>query len=298
MRTSPLNPIRKAVIPAAGLGTRMLPFTKVVPKEMLPIVNKPLIQYAIEEAVSSGIEEIVLVTAPGKHMMLDYFSRDPELEEFLQRRNQNTEAELIRSIARLCKLQVVSQDQPRGLGDAIRCARAVVGEEPFAVILPDVLIVAASPCLRQLIDCFNVRRGCYVATREVRAEETHRFGILRVSPVSDTPWNGRLFSVQGLVEKPTKAAAPSRYGILGRYLLEPDIFAYLERTPEDHNGEVQITDALALYCRAHALYGFCFEGAHYDVGNRLGLLQASVEFGLNDPEVGQSFRKYLDSLVK
>lgn len=296
MTRTPSSRIRKVVIPAAGLGTRLLPFTKVVPKEMLPIGNKPLIQYAVEEAVSSGISEVILVTAPERLTIERHFSRDLPLERFLEQRGRKSDLEMVRSLAGISHVRTVCQDQPNGLGHAVRCVRQTVGDEPFAMILPDALIISSPPCLRQLIDCYQEFPGSYVATREVDVEEFGRFGILKVSPAAGAPRGGRLYRVEGLVEKPSPAAAPSRFGIFGRYLFEPRIFECLDHTPPDHNGEIQITDALALYCREYPLYAFCFEGAHYDVGNKLGFLQASVSVALTDHEIAGAFRRFLASL--
>jgi UTP--glucose-1-phosphate uridylyltransferase len=288
--------IRRAVIPVAGLGTRLLPFTKVVPKEMLPIGNKPLIQHAVEEAVSSGISEVILVTAPGRLTTERHFSRDLPLERILERRGRKSDLELVRSLAGIAHIRTVCQDQPKGLGHAVGCVRRIVGNEPFAMILPDALIVSSAPCLRQLIDCYQEFPGSYVATREVDEEEFGRFGILKVSTVAGSSWGGRLQRVEGLVEKPAPAVAPSRFGIFGRYLFDPWIFECLDRTAPDHNGETQITDALALYCRKHPLYAFGFEGAHFDVGNKLGFLQAAVSAALTDHEIAVPFRRFLASL--
>ena len=289
------TPIRKAVIPVAGLGTRMLPFSKAVPKEMLPVGNKPLIQHAVEEAVSSGIEEIILVAAPGRNIIQEYFERNLSLEKVLERRGRHSEAETIRSLSHGASIRVALQEQPLGLGHAVGCAHDLVGGEPFVMILPDALILAVRPCLRQLIDCYKRFPGSYVATREVGVEELGRFGILRVLPVNDSQQSAQLYRVEGLVEKPAPEAAPSRFGIFGRYLFTPEIFSYLERVEPDRNHEIQITDALALYCRDLPLYALCFEGDHYDVGNKLGFLQASVAVGLADPEAGDAFHKFLQT---
>jgi UTP--glucose-1-phosphate uridylyltransferase len=288
--------IRKAVIPVAGLGTRLLPLTKAVPKEMLPIGNKPLIQHAVEEAASSGISEIILVTSPDKGAIERHFGRDLPLEHFLKQRGRNSDLEMVRSLSGIAHMTTVCQERPNGLGHALSCTRQLVGDEPFAVILPDALIINSRPCLRQLIDCYQDFPGSYIATREVDTEEVDRFGILKLSPVNGTPWDGCLHRVEGLVEKPTHAAAPSQFGIFGRYLLEPRIFEFLDRTLPDQNGEIQLTDALALYRREYPLYAFRFEGAHYDVGDKLGFLQASVDIALLDGEISGSFRKFLASL--
>ena len=288
--------IRKAVIPIAGLGTRLLPFTKAVPKEMLPISGKPLIQHAVEEAAQSGIEEVVLVTAPGRIVAEQHFRRDVPLEQMLESRGHKAEAQMIRDLSRLAAIRTVFQEQPRGLGDAIACAREAIGGEPFGVILPDAFMVAPRPCLGQLIAWYEKTPGCYVATREIASEECRRFGVLAFDraavPASDGP-----LRVTGVVEKPAPEAAPSRYGIYGRYLFEAGIFEYFDRLTPDQRGEIQLSDALALYCRDHPVYAVRFEGSHYDVGNRLGVLEASVETGLKDPELGSAFREFLASLT-
>jgi UTP--glucose-1-phosphate uridylyltransferase len=297
-RSCSVQPIRKAVIPVAGLGTRLLPFTKAIPKEMLPVGNKPLIQHAVEEAVSSGIEEIILVAAPGRDNIINkYFCRDLSLENRLEQRGRHGDAERIRSLSCGAKIRIVYQDEPLGLGHAVGCARELVGGEPFALILPDALILGGRSCLRQLIGCYQRLAGSYVATREVGTGDLSRFGILQVSPVDDPQWRAILYRVTGLVEKPAPGSAPSRFGIFGRYLLEPEIFGYLERVTPDENNEIQITDALALYCRDSPLYAFCFEGDHYDAGNKLGFLQSSVAVGLSDPETGEEFRRFLVAMV-
>ena len=291
------KPIRKAVIPVAGLGTRMLPLTKAIPKELLPVGNKPLIQHAVEEATCSGIKEVILVAAPGMSLIQEHFRRNLELERVLEGRGRQAEAEQLRVLCRCANLHVAYQPHPLGLGHAIACSRDVVGGEPFAVILPDALILSAKPCVRQLMDCYERVPGCYVATREVEPGDLGRFGILQVSPVDDSPWAGLLYRVKGLVEKPEPECAPSRFGVFGRYLFEPDIFDYLEQASPDENGEVQITDALAAYCRKAPMYAFCFEGEHFDAGNKLEFLEASVKVGLSDPEVGNRLRRFLKGVV-
>ena len=289
--------IRKAVIPVAGLGTRMLPFTKAVPKEMLPIGNKPLIQHAVEEVIASGIKEVILVAPPGKSIIREHFSRNRSLEATLQQRGRKSDAEAIRSLSELAEIRIACQEKPLGLGHAVACARELVNGEPFALILPDAFIVAERPCLAQLMECYEQLPASYIATREVLAEEVSRFGMIEVSPVEQGQWPGRLYQVSGLVEKPAPAATPSRFGIFGRYLLEPEIFECLERAAPDRNHELQLSDALAIYCREFPLYAFCFEGDHYDVGDRLGFLQACFKIGLSDPAVSRTFRCFCHSAL-
>lgn len=297
MNSSSVRRIRKAVIPVAGLGTRLLPMTKAVPKEMLPVGTKPLIQFAVEEAVSSGIEEIIFVVAPGRRTIEEYFRRDLSLETMLEQHGRREEAERIRSLSCCATFRIVQQDQPLGLGHAVGCARSLLGGEPFAMILPDALILACQPCLRQLMNSYERFRGSYIATRKVGVGDLCRFGILKIVPVDDSQSEGILYLVKGLVEKPAPESAPSHFGVFGRYLFEPEIFDCLEQVRPDRNNEIQITDALALYCRNFLLYAFCFEGDHYDAGNKLGLLEASVAVGLRDPEIGDGCRRFLERVV-
>jgi len=294
---SEISQIRKALIPVAGLGTRMLPITKAMPKEMLPIGKVPLIQYAIEEIAASGISEIILIAAPGKSTIQEYFERDKRLEKVLEQKGRYKDAELIRSLSKNTVIKVVHQEHPLGLGHAVNCARQAVGNEPFALVLPDAFIASQRPCIRQLLDCYQVMRGSYIAAREVEPAEYSRFGILKVSDVAEFPQNVRCLQVHGLVEKPTPEAAPSRYGVFGRYLLEPAIFDYIDNIKPLPGQEIQLTEALSRYCHDFPTYAACFEGDHFDVGNELGLLQASVRMGLKSAGVGDEFRKYLLSML-
>ena len=274
----------------------MLPITKAMPKEMLPIGKVPLIQYAIEEIAASGIREIILIVAPGKNTIQEYFERDARLENILERKGRHKDAQLIRNLSQGVEIKVVCQDQPLGLGHAVTCAREAIGNEPFALVLPDAFITNERPCIRQLIDCYEVIPGSYIATREVEPADFSRFGILKVSAVDDSPYDGRYLRVQGLVEKPTPEAAPSRYGVFGRYLLDPAIFEYIDGIKPLPGQEIQLTEALARYCLDFPMYAVCFEGAHFDVGNELGLLEASVRMGLENPDVSDEFRRYLLSI--
>ena len=275
----------------------MLPITKATPKELLPIGKKPLIQYAIEEIVASGIREIILVTAPGRNLIQEYFQRDIPLENLLEERGRHDEAEVIRSLSQCADIRVVQQDQPLGLGHAVNCARQQVGDEPFALVLPDAFIVAQRPCLRQLLDCYEHTAGSYIATREVEPFEFARFGILEVSPLDASEDSHLRQRVHGLVEKPAPEMAPSRFGVFGRYLLEPGIFGYIASARPEKGHEIQLTDALAAYCRDFPMYAVCFEGEHFDVGNELGLLQASVRMGLNNPAIAEEFRTSLNMMI-
>ncbi|HTR67445.1 MAG TPA: UTP--glucose-1-phosphate uridylyltransferase [Terriglobales bacterium] len=290
------SPIRKAVIPAAGLGIRFLPVTKVVPKEMLPVAARPLIQYAVEEAAASGIESVVLVVSRGKGLLAEYFHRNRPLENALARRGQEGELEAIRRLSELVEIRTVWQQELLGLADAVRTARSFIGDAPFAVILPDALIDAPVPCLRQMMDCYEQHRGCIVATQMVEPAEVERYGILDVMPMRDPCCGGRTMNVTSLIERPRPGTTASRYGVFGRYILEPEIFASIEHTRPGFNGELQLTDALNL-CSAHVpLYAYCFEGRHYDAGSKLGLLQANIAYTLKDPELSGPLREHLLSL--
>jgi UTP--glucose-1-phosphate uridylyltransferase len=284
--------IRKAVIPVAGLGTRMLPVTKSIPKEMMPVCNKPIIQYAVEEAVASGLEEVILITRADKSILESYFSPAPELERFLQQHDRENELELVRSLSSLVRISAVQQSSPRGLGDALRCARSAIGDEPFAVILPDAMIDARPPVLAQLIGAYRHCPSCFVATQPVAPADTSRYGILKVASAGDDSLP-QVFRVLSLVEKPAARAAPSLYGVFGRYLLQPRIFDYLDSAREDCNGELQLTEALNRYCQQAPLYALCFEGNHFDAGDRVGYLQVLLHYALKDPELGPALHDYL-----
>jgi UTP--glucose-1-phosphate uridylyltransferase len=289
--------IRKAVIPIAGAGTRMLPLTKTVPKELMPVGTKPLIQYAVEEAVGSGIEEITFVCAPGKTLAYTYFDRDVSLERYLERLGKRGEADAIRLLSSLADIRVAYQRDPLGLGQSVLCARHVVRDEPFVLILPDALITAAVPCSRQLIECYESRNGSYIATRQIDCEDVQRYGVMRLSAVDDPKFQGQLFRVHGIVEKPRLDNAPSRYGVFGRYVLQSGIFDVLEDTKPDARGEIQISDAIASYCQQFPVYAFCFQGSHYDLGSQLGLQKASTEMALQDPAIGEQYRNFLRSVA-
>jgi UTP--glucose-1-phosphate uridylyltransferase len=288
--------IRKLIIPAAGLGTRLLPATKVIPKELIPVAGRPLIQFAVEEASASGIETVVLVTAKDKTLIGEHFSRDLGLENALIQRGKSHEAACLRALSDLAEIVTVCQEQPLGLADAIRSARSVVGEEPFAVILPDALIDSATPCIRQLIRCYERHRGCVVATQTVDGTEVDRYGILDVAPFPDACCGGRTLQVISLIERPRLGSVTSRYGIFGRYILEPEIFACIDRIGPGFNGELQLTDALCGFAELAPIYAYHFEGEHYDAGNKLGLLKAALAYGLKDPEVAESLRAHLCTL--
>ncbi len=287
--------ILKAVIPAAGVGTRMLPATKAIPKEMLPVTGRPLIQFAVEEAAASGIEMVILVVRSHKSLIQGHFARDPELESFLQRRNLTHAAEIVQRLAQLVELRFVEQEKPLGLAHAVCCARSFVKDEPFVVLLPDVITVNDEPVTHQLIRAHQHHGGSVIAIREVEPHDVERHGIVRIEPSAGIP-SSKSVRVTGLVEKPSAAAAPSRLGVFGRYLLEPAIWDAIARTKPDACGEVQLTDTLNLLCQTNLLFGLCFEGHHYDAGDRLGYLKANIELSLRDPQLRPSLLDYLSDL--
>ena len=284
--------IRKAVFPAAGLGTRFLPATKAQPKEMLPLVDKPIIQYVVEEAVAAGIQDVIIVTGRGKNAIEDHFDQAVELEAFLQARGKTDLLAEIRRIPRLASVCYVRQREPLGLGHAILAARNLVGEEPFAVLLGDDVVDAPVPCIGQMLEVFARTGAPVVGIMEVRPEEVSSYGIVAGEPAGD-----RMVRLTGLVEKPALAEAPSRLAIVGRYILTPDIFPALEATPPDAGGEIQLTDGLRRLLRTRPIYGYRFEGRWYDAGSRLGFLQATVELALKRSDVGKPFREYLRGLA-
>lgn len=284
--------ISKAVIPAAGLGTRMLPATKILPKEMLPVAGKPMIQYAVEEAALSGIETVILIVNKQKSLLEKHFRRNPALEGFLKSCGRTAEAETLRRLSDLVKLVYVEQRKPLGLAHAIWCARDLVADHPFAVLLPDVIFQSEQPVMQQLTDIYRHHPGNIIAIREVEPENVQRCGIVRVEGSSDRG-NSSFFRVTSLVEKPAIADAPSLFGVAGRYLLEPSIFKEIEKTPPDAKGEIQLTDALNQLCSEIPVYGLRVKGAHYDAGDPLGLLKASLEITMSNPQLQQSLRAYL-----
>ncbi len=284
--------IRKVVIPAAGLGTRFLPATKVVPKELLPVAGKPLIQYAVEEAAASGMETVVLVLSRRKNLIAEYFQRNLPLEAILSQHSRNEDAELLRQLSNLAEIQIVWQERLLGLADAIRCARPLIGGEAFAVILPDALIDSSLPCLRQLLACHEKHPGCIVATQTVEASQVERFGIVDIASIPDACCNHRTLQVTSLSERPRPATTSSRHGIFGRYILQPEIFPAIEQTRPALGGELQLTDSLSLCCGTVPLYAYRFEGRHYDCGSPLGFLEATIAFALKDPEMAGPLRAH------
>ena len=285
--------IRKVVFPAAGLGTRFLPATKVVPKEMLALVDKPIIQYGVEEALASGIEHIIIVTGRGKSAMEDHFDFTPELDANLERRGKKELLALSRGVANMARISFVRQKEPLGLGHAVLCAKDLVGDEPFAVVLPDDVIDANPPCLKQMIGVFNERHGSVLATMTIEGSAISAYGVLAGSP---DPANPRIYNCTGMVEKPKLENAPSKQAIIGRYVLTPRIFALLEQTQPGAGGEIQLTDGIKALLKEEKVFGYTFEGRRYDAGDKFGMLQATVEFALKRPEFSENFRAYLKSL--
>ena len=287
--------IVKAVIPAAGFGTRMLPATKALPKEMLPVAGKPLIQHAVEEAVASGIETVILVVRSRLSLVQAHFAPDPALEAFLRERGLVVAAEQMNSLNELANLQYVEQKKPLGLAHSISCARPLVGEEPFVVLLPDVIIVTDEPVTRQLIRAHEQHGGSVIAIREVESHEVERHGIVGIERSTEFR-SSKPVRVTGLVEKPSPADAPSQFGVFGRYLLEPAIWDVIAQTKADAWGEVQLTDALNLLCQTGLLFGLCFKGHHYDAGDRLGYVKANLELFLRVPQLRPILLEYLSHL--
>ncbi|NBU20925.1 UTP--glucose-1-phosphate uridylyltransferase [bacterium] len=273
-------PVKKAVIPAAGLGTRFLPATKAIPKEMIPIVDVPVIQHIVEEAVSAGIEDIVIITARHKEAIENHFDYNFELEATLERKNQLALSEISKSVGRLCNIISVRQKNPLGLGHAVLCAAPAIGDEPFAVLLGDDLIDAEVPCTRQLIDVFNQEQASVVGVMEVMQSEVSKYGIVGGKRLTQL-----LTEVHELVEKPSPDVAPSRFSIPGRYVLTPKIFDYLRQTQPGKGGEIQLTDALQTLAQKDRLLAYQFEGKRYDTGDRLGFIDATLAYALKRPEL-------------
>ena len=288
--------VRKAVLPAAGLGTRFLPATKAQPKEMLPVVDKPLIQYVVEECVASGIENIIIVTGKGKNAIEDHFDSAPELERFLEERGKVKQAEMVRQISNMVHFSYTRQKEPLGLGHAVLAARELVGDEPFAVLLGDVIMPGAHPATRQLIDIYEATGSGAITVEEVPREKTSLYGIVDAEPAPRPPWGNRLLRIRNLVEKPKPEEAPSNLGITGRYVLPPRVFDCLERTQPGSGGEIQLTDALRMLVQENGLFAHIYEGRSYDAGDKLGFLKATVEMALENPDFGEAFRAYLQSL--
>ena len=282
--------VKKAIIPAAGLGTRFLPATKAQPKEMLPIVDKPTIQYIIEEAIASGIEEILIITGRNKKCIEDHFDKSVELEMELEKAGKSELLELVRDISDMVDIHYIRQKEPRGLGHAIHCAKTFVGNEPFAVLLGDDVVDSEVPCLKQLIDCYSEYKTTILGVQTVPESETNKYGIVDGIHIED-----RVYKVKDLVEKPAVDEAPRNVAILGMYIITPQIFEILENTEPGKGGEIQLTDALKTLISQEAMYAYNFEGRRYDVGDKLGFLQATIEFALKKEELRDRFLDYLKS---
>ena len=291
-----MKKIRKAVIPAAGYGTRFLPATKATPKEMLPIVDKPTIQYIVEEALASGIEELLIVSGHGKRAIEDHFDSAPALEAELRKKGKTDLLQIVQETADI-NVHYIRQRYMRGLGDAILCAKTFMGDEPFAVLLgDDVVYHPERPALRQLIDVYEETGGSVLGCQQVPDEKVSSYGIVAGTPVTEGREN--LLRVSDMIEKPSLAEAPSHFAVLGRYIIEPEIFAILENTKPGKGGEVQLTDALKVLAKLDNVYAYAFEGKRYDLGDKLGFLKATVEFALRREDLGPALRAYLRQLVQ
>jgi UTP--glucose-1-phosphate uridylyltransferase len=288
-----MQKVRKAVFPAAGLGTRFLPATKAQPKEMLPLVDKPIIQYVIEEAVESGVTGIIIVTGRGKNAIEDHFDVSYELEKLLEERGKTDLLNQVRTISGMVNVCYVRQGETLGLGHAVLMAKELVGDEPFAVMLGDDIIDSPVPCMKQMIEVFSRHEGPVVAVQQVPKSEISAYGVIDGTPVDGS---GRVFRIKDMVEKPRAEDAPSDLAIIGRYILTPDIFQALESTPRDAGGEIQLTNGLRALKQKRPLFGYRFDGVRHDAGNKLGFLKATVEFALKRKDLGAPFREYLKSL--
>ena len=285
--------VRKAVIPAAGLGTRFLPATKATPKEMLPIVDTPTIQYIIEEAVNSGIEDILIVTGRTKRCIEDHFDKAYELETELEKSGKTDFLKVVQDISNMANICYVRQQEAKGLGHAIYCAKTFVGDEPFAVLLGDDVVAAEKPCLKQLVEMYDKYQATILGVQTVSPDDISKYGAVAATPVGE-----RIHKVSGLVEKPKKEEAPSNMAILGRYIITPKIFDCIENTGKGAGGEIQLTDALRLLSTFEDMYAYDFIGRRYDVGNRMGFLEATVEFALSRDDLKDEFMSYLKNIVK
>ena len=287
--------VRKAVFPAAGLGTRFLPATKAQPKEMLPLVDKPIIQYGVEEAMASGCDQILIITGRGKQAIEDHFDVSYELEKMLEERNKTDLLKIVRSISDMMYISYVRQKEALGLGHAVLMAREIVGHEPFAVLLADDVIDAKVPCLKQMVQVFEKTQCSVLATQVVEGKMISSYGVLDVKP-ADGSFDGRLFEIKNMVEKPKPEEAPSNLAIIGRYILTPAIFDCLAKTQAGTGGELQLTDGMRLLLQKEKMYAYVYEGRRHDAGDKLGFLKATVEFTLKREDLGEPFREYLKGL--
>ena len=283
--------VKKAIIPAAGLGTRFLPATKAQPKEMLPIVDKPTIQYIVEEAVASGIEEILIITGRNKRAIEDHFDKSVELEDELQNSSKGELLKMIQGISNMADIYYMRQKEPRGLGHAISRAKTFVGNEPFAVMLGDDVVDSKVPCLKQLMNCYDKYKTSILGVQSVQKEDVFKYGIVNGIEIENS-----IYKVNNMVEKPRIEEAPSNIAILGRYIITPKIFEMLEETRPGKGGEIQLTDALKKLAKQEAVYAYCFEGKRYDVGDKLGFLQANIEYALKREDLRENLMKYLLSI--
>lgn len=284
--------VKKAVIPAAGLGTRFLPATKAMPKEMLPIVDKPTIQYIIEEAVASGIEEILIITGRNKKSIEDHFDKAVELELNLEKGGKQDLLDLVNETTNMVNIHYIRQKEPKGLGHAISCAKTFVGNEPFAVMLGDDIVDSEVPCLKQLINAYDEHNATILGVQQVKEENVNKYGIVKGTKLSD-----KEYKVDDLVEKPKVEDAPSNVAILGRYIITPEIFEILENTKPGKGGEIQLTDALKTLIEKQDMYAHIFEGRRHDVGDKLGFLQATVEYALKREDLKEEFKTYLKEVI-
>ncbi|WP_049754119.1 UTP--glucose-1-phosphate uridylyltransferase GalU [Anoxybacillus flavithermus] len=286
-----MKKVRKAIIPAAGLGTRFLPATKAMPKEMLPIVDKPTIQYIVEEAIESGIEDIIIVTGKGKRAIEDHFDHAFELEQTLLKNNKHDLLEKVKEPSKV-DIYYIRQKEPKGLGHAVWCARKFIGDEPFAVLLGDDIVQAETPCLKQLMNEFEQTRSSVIGVKQVADDKTHRYGI--IDPIDK---KGRRYQVKQFVEKPAPGTAPSNLAIMGRYILTPEIFLFLEKQETGAGGEIQLTDAIQKLNEIQRVFAYEFEGKRYDVGEKLGFIQTTIEFGLQNEEIKDELLKFMREIV-
>lgn len=285
--------VRKAIIPAAGLGTRFLPATKATPKEMIPIVDKPTIQYIVEEAAAAGIEDILVISGRNKRAIEDHFDKSYELEEELSRKGKSELLEVVENISNMANIHYIRQKEAKGLGHAIYCAKSFIGDEPFAVLLGDDIVKSETPCIKQLMDVYNQYHTSILGVQKIPLQDVPKYGIINANQIEE-----RVYKVKGLVEKPDIEHAPSNIAILGRYIISPRIFQHLENATPGKNGEIWLTDALEKLIAQEAMYAFDFEGDRYDVGDRIGFLKATVEFALNREELRGEFSSFLKSTVQ
>jgi len=288
-----LKTVKKAIIPAAGLGTRFLPATKAMPKEMLPIVDKPTIQYIVEEAIESGIEDIIIVTGKGKRAIEDHFDHAFELEQNLMEKQKFELLEKVKHASDLANIHYIRQKEPKGLGHAVWCARKFIGDEPFAVLLGDDIVQAKKPCLRQLIEEYEQTQASVIGVQTVLDSETHRYGI--IDPIEQ---NGRRYQVRQFVEKPKQGTAPSNLAIMGRYVLNPEIFMFLEEQQVGAGGEIQLTDAIQRLNEIQRVFAYDFEGKRYDVGEKLGFIKTTIEFAMRQEELKEDVIRFIDKILE